>query len=120
MWIFIEDRDFETGHGWRDIAECKLRKFYDALHEEERTDVFEGNTRLYLYPYYSYAWICRAEFFDDYGYLEDNVRTDNVLTDLPLFKGCDNMESHFEFRMTPEEMRAHLLSLGMSERKSKH
>ncbi len=119
MWIFIEDRDFETGHGWRDNSACELRTVYDKLFKRDCVDVFEYGNRLYLYPEYSYAWICRAEYFDTRGYMEDDVRTGDVLIDHILFQGSDDMECHFSFKMTPEEMREHLLGLGFEERKFK-
>jgi hypothetical protein len=49
------------------------------------------------------------------GHLEDNIRTNIIREHFPKFAGVSDMESHFEFRMTPGEMKKYLISLGMTE-----
>lgn len=63
-----------------------------------------------IYPQCSYAWICSKEYWDKNEYIDDCFRF--VSDD---FKGANTMEGHFEFHMTPEELKIYLLSLGMTE-----
>lgn len=100
---FELDDDEETGHGWRYIP-----------HEIEGEYAFILNEDGTRYKYarhfaeYSYAWIFPVNSRKD-------LRTNDILKFHPDFKGVDNMESHFEFKGTPEQLRAHLVSLGMTE-----
>ena len=119
-FIFVEDRDWETGHGWRD---GKHQFFLDhpdgsvyvraIADEEDEEDCVPYGPR--HYPQYSYAWICPEEYYLKHKHIQDNIRTTDVKEHYPEFAGVDNMESHFEFRMNPGQMRRHLLSLGFTE-----
>jgi hypothetical protein len=51
--------------------------------------------------------------------LESVIISKKQKEDFPNFKGSSDMESHFEFNMTPEEMRKYLISLGIEERRWK-
>lgn len=108
MWIYIEDRDLETGHGWRDLPKEQV--------EVKEDRVIVDGVDIYKSASCSYAWICPGGFFDKNGYLKDNVRAPHLLRVFPEFNGGDDMESHFEFDMTPEEMIAHLEGLGIERR----
>jgi len=44
----------------------------------------------------------------------DTLRTDNMLEAHPGFGGSDDMEGHFEFKMTQDEMKAHLATFGIA------
>jgi hypothetical protein len=112
-WIFIEDRDFDTGHGWRDDVFVTL----NVDGNDGDVCIYAEGEKLAKSPFYSYAWICRAEHFDQEGYLEDNIRRRHVLSAFPGFPGEDDMGSHFEFQMSPQRMREVLLRLGLKERK---
>lgn len=119
-FIFIEDRDWESGHGWRDVkhqffldnvdGNVYVRSIADEEHEE---DCVPHGPR--HYPELSFAWISPKEYYDQHKHLEDNIRTHHILDVHPTFKGVDDMESHFEFQMNPIEMRKHLLALGFIE-----
>lgn len=119
QFIFIEDRNTETGHGWR----YHPHEFaHDWRGEDGDLDVFilcEQDDETWKekgrHPSCSYAWICSKEYYDKHKHLEDNIRTHHVADFHPTFKGVDDMESHFEFEMNPIEMRKHLLSLGFVE-----
>ncbi len=124
-FIFIEDRDVETGHGWRDIphklsTEGKDGRVLVTLSIcEEDGGGFEDRPELSIFPENSYAWICSKKYYEKHRCLQDNIRTEDIKWWHENFKGIDNMESHFEFNMTPEEMRKHLIGVGMEEVKRK-
>lgn len=127
-FIWKEDRDPETGHGWRDrehqilidphnpkdggfvtrIAVYSTAEDGTAVREEDEWD--SGRP-----PECSYAWICPKEYWDKHHHIEDNIRSSHLRAHWPGFKGSDDMGSHFEFRMTPNEMRKYLTSLGFIE-----
>lgn len=117
-FIFIEDTDIESGHGWRfikhrlELDEGGYIKAYPLLDNEgEEIDWYSAKN-----AEYSFCWICDFDYYQKHGHLEDNVRTKSIRDHLPTFAGVSDMESHFEFRMTPKEMKQHLLSLGMKEK----
>lgn len=113
-FVWIEDRDWETGHGWRDQAyEIKL----DSPDGDMVVLVDGDNT--HKHPEYSYAWITPQEYWDKHGCLQDNIRTHHIKDLYSSFRGTDDMESHFEFRLSPKEMREHLNRLGFTEAKFK-
>lgn len=115
-FIFLEDRNSETGHGWRDEPH---RLFVlnppdgpILVGPPDGGDTWGGG---YKFAGCSYAWICPADFYDEHGHIQDDVRTYHITSVHPEFEGVDDMESHFEFNMSPEEMREYLLDLGMRE-----
>ena len=118
-FVFIEDRDWETGHGWRD-AETKYFThskdgpvMVQAFWPEPDTD--DGRYGPEQFAEFSYAWICPKEYYDRHNHMQDNIRTDHIRAHHPTFAGSDDMESHFAFKMTPDEMKKHLIKLGFIE-----
>lgn len=63
----------------------------------------------------SYAWMNfrRAWEVDNNHTADDRMRTCDVTSIHPGFKGNDDMEGHFEFQMTIAEMKTHFASLGI-------
>lgn len=119
-FIFIEDRDWETGHGWRDAASHRFEissdgDVYVVPFFSEPDDPEDGRYGNRSSVSYSYAWICSKAYYDKHNHLEDNIRTSDIREHIPGFNGVDDMESHFEFRMNPKEMRDYLLRLGFVE-----
>lgn len=117
QFVYSEDRDQETGHGWRDVPHViSLDQGVDGdmyaviLDEEGELPRFQHKHPAGC----SYAWITTRKSFDETGYeAADELRTHDVKDVLPHFMGCDDMEGHFEFAMNPERMRGHLEMLGM-------
>lgn len=122
-FVFIEDRDAETGHGWRDLPHrFILSPFGEG---PDRNVVFQildedGDCRKYDIRYLcSYAWIFHKDYWEQHHHVEDNIRTYHITAHIPSFCGACTMESHFEFKMNPIEMREYLLKIGMTEVKRK-
>jgi hypothetical protein len=117
MFVYSEDRDQETGHGWRDVPHViRLGRGPDGDMHAIVLDE-EGELPRFQHHHYagcSYAWITTRKSFDETGFeAADELRTCDVKDVLPGFAGCDDMEGHFEFAMNPERMRGHLEMLGM-------
>jgi hypothetical protein len=109
MFVYTEDRDLETGHGWRDQPH-ELR----LLDSETGVEILIDGRVINLSPEYSYAWITTEEAYRRTGAAAaDELRLRSILKEYPQFAGCDDMEGHFAFRMTPMEMRVHLMTLGI-------
>lgn len=109
-YCFQLDDDSDTGHGWRkNLDSCT---FSFSPRSEELIVREDGYFNRHVNC--SYAWIseCDAEGkrIDN-----DNIRTWDILQHDFRFKGHDDMECHFEFKMTPSQVREHLLKLGMIE-----
>jgi len=112
-FIYIEDRDLETGHGWRD-------KPMDELQFKFTLGDIDGDLKVGIdrwvqsFAMCSYFWISSKEYYEENWHIEDNLRTSDLKEAHPKFRGHDTMESHFEFHgMNPTEARAHLESLGI-------
>lgn len=126
-FIWREDRDVETGHGWRDEEHkiivdpdnpkdgCLVTRIAVYSTAEDGAiarveDVWDSGRP----PECSYAWICPKDFWDKHRHM-DNLRAMHLRLLWPEFRGSDDMESHFEFQMTPKEMRQYLTNLGFIE-----
>jgi len=128
-YIFIEDRDSETGHGWRDdialpwarlvVNKCSnLKNGHICFSMEYMQDEeWYESSGVQIYPNLSYAWICEEDFFYKNKCIDDTFRQVHLISKDEKFLGINNMEGHFEFDMTPKEMREYLISLGIKERK---
>ena len=115
-FVYIEDRDLETGHGWRD------HKFeIDDYPRFPRAWILDDDgerTGDWNYAECSYAWITTLESWQKSGFpAEDCLRTYDIRDAIREFDGCDDMEGHFEFKMNPEEMHRHLQQLGIEPAK---
>lgn len=124
-YIFIEDRDLETGHGWRDF----ILNESGRLAISKYSSIKNGHIRFHLefkegddwhlalsheiYPNISYAWICEEDYFVKNKCIDDTFREVELVNS--TFKGINTMEGHFEFDLTPGEMRDYLISLGFKE-----
>lgn len=74
---------------------------------------FIMDTECESYKGESYACICSLDYFDEYGCMDDQMRS----VDVEGFQGSNDMEAHFAFYgKTPEQTKEHLLSLGIVER----
>lgn len=117
-FIFFEDRDIETGHGWRDLPKEELRK-YDIIFPFGNDEKFALQHRENfdrIFPFNSYFWITPRDYFEEHGHIHDNIRTSDIIDSEPSFKGVDDMESHFEFKMmNPREARKHLEFIGIKD-----
>lgn len=71
-------------------------------------DVETGQENSDLNP--SFAWICEKEFYNKRRCIDDRFRD----TEIPDFKGWNDMEGHFEFDMNREEMISYLEGLGLT------
>jgi hypothetical protein len=117
-FVFIEDRDVETGHGWRDYPhQLMLDPHFDGPDSDIIAKILgdDGWSSRTNYASYSYAWISPKAYYDKHHCLQDNIRTSDVRNVIPKFKGVSDMESHFEFRMNPKDMRDHLIGIGMTQ-----
>lgn len=101
QFVYEEDRDWETGHGWR---------YHSHTVGPDHGLDHEGNERMLC----SYAWIGRKESWEATNYVAaDELRTRDLEEVFPDFHGSDDMEGHFEFPdMNPEEMCSYLNDLG--------
>lgn len=117
-FIYFEDRDFETGHGWRDMDPEKFRPFFWSDSDRDGDIELRHKDNKYggIYATCSYFWIATKDYFEERGYINDNIRTGVVKEIHHGFLGIDNMSSHFEFqRMNPMEVRTHLEGLGIMD-----
>lgn len=111
-FIYFEDRNVETGHGWRDVPHL-LEADEDQILAFELDE--DGEPRRYTrhYARCSYAWITTCESYERTNCpAVDELRTSDIRDIIPTFKGADDMEGHFEFHMSPNRMHAYLQSLG--------
>lgn len=118
QFVFIEDRDPETGHGWRDSPHVvRVEDPPDGplivrmLTEDGEPDGYQS-----CLGECSYAWITTRESWAATNLAAaDELRRGDVEAFHPGFEGSDDMEGHFEFNMTPRDMRSYLESLGMEQ-----
>ena len=103
-----EDRDFETGHGWRDIPFDELKFMMNTKDSSLKIESYGCD----VYIEYSYFYIVRKSFYLEHHYY-DELRTDDLTDCHPDFLGVDNMGFHIEFKMTPKEVKSYLENLGI-------
>lgn len=111
-FIFKEDRS-DTGHGWRDLSHKLFVDDNENIIAEITDEDCDFGKR--YFAEYSYAWICPKAYYDAEKCIADNIRKKDILAHHPNFLGNSDMESHFEFRMSPKEMRKYLIDLGFTE-----
>jgi hypothetical protein len=122
-FIYFEDRDLHTGHGWRDLSFDELHFFFDdddadrplmVCHEDDAEHVESFSTPAY-FSQCSYFWITRRTSYEKTKLVAaDELRSNDIQLRHPRFKGCDDMEGHFEFSMAPSEVKRHLEMIGIS------
>lgn len=113
-YMFFEDPNLETGHGWR---YTKHRLFLDkpdgdimAIATNE-----DGEDERVQFACYSYFWITEEESFKKTKCMAaDELRSTSIKKEIPEFKGVNDMEGHFEFNGTPIEIIKYLKKLGMT------
>jgi len=115
-FVYTEDRDVDTGHGWRDVP----HRLYATKNGRIRCVLLDKETgeELFTNPLMSvtssYAWITAADSFERTRCAAaDELRTSDLNRYFTGFAGEDDMEGHFEFQMCPLEMREYLESLGI-------
>lgn len=116
IFVYTEDRDIETGHGWRDRAGVWWGKnsFLPIFEKENQAVVSPVFNAYWRSPKSSYAWITKRESWERSGCeAADELRASDIQKVHPKFKGGDDMEGHFEFRMSPKKMRKYLEGLGI-------
>lgn len=127
-FVWFEDKSLDTGHGWR---YCKHKLELQSPDGSITVSVMQYGTNesgeeieddwvpTQSYPECSYAYICPKSYWDEHKHMMDNIRVSHVQKSHPEFKAACDMESHFEFKMTPSEMRHYLTGLGLIEVQSK-
>lgn len=131
-YVYYEDDNWETGHYWRKFDLSSLEFILDPYFENGDVQVYvnykedydDGEFEIIRHgPYQvntSYACLVPKKYWEQYGHLKSNTRTEDVLKSYPKFRGSDDMESHFEFRMSLREMKKHLSNLGIQEVKKRN
>lgn len=106
-FIYFEDRNVETGHGWRDLDPKRLEIVLWPNKDDDIKLQLKEAPYGFIYATCSYFWIVRKD--DQEGFY---LRTGDIKEVHPGFLGNDDMESHFEFSgMTPPEVIRHLEAL---------
>lgn len=117
-YSYIEDRNFETGHGWRDHLDTV------TFVEQNQTGIFRYSnkddllvivgTHQYKYVTTSYFYIIEKDIYERDGLVSTDLRAAKIKSDYPDFQGHDDMENHFEFHnMTPNQVKSHLENMGI-------